>query len=310
MALGFGTDRAPKYNPNGQVLIAVLLVVVVAAAIAITVGTRTATEQKVATTVDESARALSLAEAGVEDAYRKIASGNIPSGDITLDQTAFPTTAGFQGNANYQIQSFGGDSKAFISPTGISQGETFQVLLSNPTASSQIDCSGSYPSNGRINVAFGDSGATNVPALEAVVVYKQGNSFKNARYVLDPSSSPRFPTRVAGPSSNNYSIPSDRNNLGATVSFSYLYSLAFSGLNPGDNLCLVRFRTLFNSDKSHHIAVEPVGTNLPQQGYKIVSTGNSTGSDTSRKLVVDTTFPALPGIGDYALFSASGQIGQ
>ena len=179
------SERSFNNKPQGQILIAVLLIVVVATAIAITVASRSLTEQQVSTTVDESTRALNAAEAGVEDAYRQIASGT-----ITSSGTISTPRLGGQASANYSIASFGGDTKDFISPNSVAQGESFQVILS-ATSGNSIDCTtGNYPlSSNNIRIAFGNG--TNkfdagTPALAVTMVYLNGGSYFNKRYVLEP----------------------------------------------------------------------------------------------------------------------------
>src|SRR4030065_2004501 len=67
-----GLPKSHLKSSRGQILIIFLLILVVAAAIVLSVASRTVTEIRTTTTSDESNRAYFAAEAGVEEAIKRL----------------------------------------------------------------------------------------------------------------------------------------------------------------------------------------------------------------------------------------------
>src|SRR3989344_7555940 len=106
--------KLPKQNSNsqkGQILIIFLLVLVVGLAIALSIASRSVTDVRQTTTSDESNRAYFAAEAGVDNALKKIEdrtavigvqptldlkATNRSSADVTINNLSFPSGVAFE----------------------------------------------------------------------------------------------------------------------------------------------------------------------------------------------------------------------
>src|SRR3990167_5462408 len=71
-------------DERGQVLIIIILTLLVVSLVVLAVASRSVTDIKISNVSDESARAFSAAEAGVEEAVERIRSGVIPGGSQNI----------------------------------------------------------------------------------------------------------------------------------------------------------------------------------------------------------------------------------
>jgi hypothetical protein len=292
-------------NESGQMAILVMLVLVVALTIGLTALTRTVTNIKQSTITDESNRAYSAAEAGIEDALR---------GNTQYNQNL--TIGSGPNTATFVISSpapQGGTATPFAFPNPLDKDEAQQVWLfdynnykTNSTSPYQgFFNSCSIQSNcNQLTVYWGTNGTigATTPALEAAFIYKTSTDFGVDKYAIDPNH-----TR-----GNNFS-PEDSGSAPYTITTtqgnkSYYFKKTFTlDAYTNKQYLLLRLKLLYNSDSKHDVAVNPdpnsKGTTLPAQGQVIDSQGTS--GDAVRKIRVYQSYPTLPSIFDYVLFNGS-----
>lgn len=262
--MGF-LQQTKKNFQKGQALLAVVLVMVVSLTVALSIAVKTITNIRTSSEDENSQRAFSAAEAGVEKAL--------------LQPDTASITGDFSNNSNYNT------TKSLLSGTGILikngttvlKDEPVDVWLSTyPTYAS--------PFNGNVVISWGNSGesctsseTTNTQsALEIIIISGTTASPTVNQYAYDPCA-----TRIS--TSNKFSTAA---TPGETVSGrAFAYKTASISINSG---LLMRIVPLYSAT--------PIGivgsTNLPSQGTIITSVGVS---DTSqRKIVSFRGFPKIP----------------
>lgn len=138
-----------KKSQSGQIALVVLLVMVVLLTVGLAVVSRSVTDIRISQETEESARAFSAAEAGIEEALKQDLSvwtgGDIPVGDLTAQVSVMKTNS-FE--------------------TKIEKEETAEVNLSDYSGDIEVSWSGE--------------------GLELVLIYPQGGSYKINRWALKP----------------------------------------------------------------------------------------------------------------------------
>lgn len=265
-------------SQNGQALIILLLVMVVGLTVGLSIATRTITDLRISTQTEESQKAFSAAEAGIEDALRRdltAYSGCDNDGSTPLpDCPSLPT-----GQVAVTVTPQGNTSE-FVTEQPVAQDDVAQINLDGTTASS-------------VDVYWADD---NDPAssLEITLVYYQSNSnyygIEKWSYNTDASHNSNGFTLVTGPFQFN-----GKNYKGKAANV----PISSSGGLPVTPKIL-RLRPFYGRAS---IAVQSQGGNLPLQSYKITSIG-TTGQIT-RKVEVTKSLNALPPIFDYVLYSGT-----
>lgn len=300
----------PAKNIRGQALLLVLLSMSVVLTVALSIISKSITDISITSKDEDSLRAFSAAEAGIERALATNLTGTV---DLSNNSKTNITITNLQTGTNRQ----------YLSPFGLLSGETFIYWFVNHNSSGEIDCGGSLSEcyKGRyVNVCWGDDTGSEIPAIEATIVYldpvwnvaQNFSGAKTARLAIDPDSNRR--------TGNSFSIP-DPGTWTCTIQgkpLKYKKSIDFSGLgipnsvwqsNQG-GLQLVSIKMLYNSSTSYPAGIElycpgscTADDKLPIQGVKIVSMGSS--SEANRKLEAVKTFGEPPSIFDAAIFSPS-----
>jgi len=274
----------PSYS-SGQILILILLIIVVGFTILLSIISRSLTDVRIATNTEATNRAYFAAEAGVEEALKKIAGGSISGG--TIDFAAINKST-----ADYTINS--APSVDFNYPNNVTRDDSIQINLLtnyfNPAA-------GSYAGN--LKICWGNS-TSDKPAIETTLVYENpSGTFLAKKDAFDPDL-----TRIL---TNNF-VASDAGTCTVGVtSYQFQKTLDYSTTAVPGVHYLLRIRLLYNTN------AQPLGLTtaiiggsppLPTQGYDITSTGK-TDLGTVRKLKVFKQYPGLPAIFDYVLFNGS-----
>lgn len=252
---------------SGQIALIIILMVVVIAVIVLSVASRSITEVRMTRTEEEAARALKIAETGVEEALSTL-SGNISQ---NLGEGSYSVTAGNEG------------ADGFASSGPVDNGEAIEVMLGSGAGS---------PTS--LDIYFVDtrdsSQMTTRAAVEISVYNESGGVYSVKHYGFDP---------VAGRvGTNKFTLASTSAGNYKSVDFGAVANLP---LVNGDKL--VRIKALYNKTT---IGVKPLpdGSRLPDQKYRVVSTGKIEG-DITRAVEVQRDNPALPAIFDNALYSGS-----
>lgn len=312
----------PNYARNsqsGQILIIFLLILVVGLAITLSIASRTVTDVRQTTTSDESNRAYFAAEAGVENALKKIEDGSlVPSS--TPDTTAgVDLTAVNRSQADVSVVSLSVDTgTAFEFPNAIAKDDVAQLSLIN-TFNDITTAGGAAPSILRSNGLriYWDTGA----AVEVSVITCNGATpcgaspnFNIYKWTFDGNAA-RAGANGFCNSAVTVNPAAILTTEGTNRQFGYSAAFNFTGaqcLNNdafpagSDNPVMARIRILY-SGPSRVAAIPTVaGTTLPDQGSKITSIG-VTPSGVTRKLTVTRLYPALPAIFDYVLYNGGNQ---
>lgn len=267
------------YSQKGQVVLIILLILTVLLTVGLSVASRSVTDIKISQQSQESARALWVAQAGLEQAMK----ANVGTGgDIVLNNVTYKVTAatGLDGG------------NEFVFPDKVSADDSRTFWLVEHDASGQINELIKKYNGPKLTIYWGDS--TNSPALEVTYIYKDNSdNFHNVHYAFDPQ------TRT--PPTNFSPVGSGGTILG--VNFPRSGSISTSGKTP----YLLKIKPMFNSspvqiglkvDDSSHI--------FPSQGNCFDSTATVLESNITRKLTECRYWQTTPSIFDYLLFSGGG----
>lgn len=276
-----------KGNERGEIVLIILLVMAVGLTIGLAVASRSITDIRFSNQIEESSRAFSAAEAGIEEILKQ---GLVGSTSLS----------GTIGNASYNVElnSLTSNNSVYVFPTEIAAGDTQTVWLVGQKAdgSGPDDSSRQY-SPSSIIVCWSDTGSPD-PAVEVSILFKSNSdgTYRVARGAYDPDSS-----RTG---SNGFSTPDNGVDCGEITDFSAIVN--FGGLDPllpigvTDIPIALRIRPVYADTQ---IGVFTTGgVTLPEQGKNIVSTGQ-TGSGVERRWNVVQTYAAPNDIFDYAVWS-------
>lgn len=302
-----------KKFQSGQVVLILLLVITIGLGVGLSVIQRSISNVSTSTKVEESSRAFSAAEAGIEQALDQLSQGGLPQG---VDFSA-------QNQSQAVIETSGlvpGQNQIFEIEK-VKKEDVAQVWLADPDKA--LDPSSLYYDQKELDVYWGNSGVSADPAIEVSVVYLQNGEIKRKPFYFDPDNDPDNPNRT---SSNGFSPPgtdnpdkgkfagcSDTNPVntssGTNRKFgckATLTSLDETSLGAGRILMMIRAR-LFYTSVDNPLAFEPKGgcpqkaCSFPPQATIIVSTGKS--GATQRRVQLFKQDQIAPWYFDYAIFS-------
>jgi len=273
-----------KTSKNGQVVLIVLLIMSVILVVGLSIASRSVTDIKISQQSQEAARALWVAQAGLEEA-------------IKLNQ---PIGAGEKqplGGVEYSVSKVGiGAGQEFVFPGSVAADEATTFWLINHDDSGEIS-SEKFPGGGKLTFFWGKEGAPNdadtTPALEAILIFEDSGK-KTKHYVYDPNSSRRS-------SSTHFDSPS----ASACSAFGDGTKFAFCSDEvtiPDGTPYLVRLKLLFNTNVSHPVGVKG-NADFPQQGSCYESSATIAESGVTRKLRQCQLWSTPPSVFDSVLFS-------
>ena len=254
---------------KGQALIVILLVLAVALTVGLAVVSRSVTDIGTSTTQEESSRALSAAEAGIEAAL------------------AAPMNQQYNSIGVVGIP-YSGNSISIPEP--LSAGESATIFMTGHDSDGNITEGVGEYSPGSLDLCWGTVSTGSKPAIEASLYYKTAGVYKITRYAYDPDSRGGF-------------TASDTSIGSCPTDHSYLYHKTISGLPSGK--ILLRVRLLYNGDTAHFVAVSG-SSSFPVQGKNITS--EATDGSTTRKIEVFQRYPDLAPMLDSAVFSGAGLV--
>lgn len=253
---------------SGQILILVLLVVVVALAVGLSVASRNITNLRTSTQTEQSQRAFSAAEGGVEDVLSRLSqiatSPNITTG-VSEDVTV--------GGIVARVEVIGSQ----IYQATIEEGTVGQIDLAGPPAASGPSLTVEWAKNS-------DTFESSQPAsIEVTQVYGTSPNYNQTRNAYSGGT---FAGRDETGFTGGSCIYSDEFKCRVTVAI---------GANP----VVLRIRPFWVKTT---VKVTSSGT-LPLQTYDLTSTATTDLGLTRRVQVTRTALPALPAAFDYVLFS-------
>lgn len=303
-----------KLSQHGQMILVLILVLVVVLGIGLSVVQKSLVDVSTSTKVEESSRAFSAAEAGIE----KVLQSGI----------AIPTPIPLGNEA--EIKSV---EKSDI-PKQPQEGETQVALEYPPLAKEEIAqvwladlySPGNPPdpfyTQNSLDVYWGQQNITDdaeKPAIEIKVIEYSNNDrvYTTRPFYLD-SNSTRASSSGFCDANSNCTNPSVTSSCASFTDItttsgpnrSFLCKSTLNGLSPTLTLMFLRARILYSS-KSQPFAVQAVGTGagryLPTQAKTLTSIGTS--GETQRKVSVFRLDKVVPHYFDYAIFS-SGDISK
>jgi Tfp pilus assembly protein PilX len=275
-----------KYR-SGQALLIVLLSMSVVLTIVLSVLSRSITDISVTTASEDSLRAFSAAEAGVE---RALIAGT--SETASLDNSASFTTS-------VTSLSLGGQQFGF--PVSLYAGDGAVIWFVSHDANGNYTCAdGNCFTGTSMNVCWGKEGtasdSSTTPALEVSVVYlMSAGDYATARIyrtALDPNSSRRLVNSFSDIDAGICTIDG--------VNYAFQKDIDLSGLT---NLQFARIRFLYNTDLTQPFGVS-AGASFPSQGVKIDAIGSY--GNANRRVEVVQGYPEPPFFFADAVFSQGG----
>lgn len=282
-----------RKSNSGQALVLVLLSLAVVLTLVLYILSRSITDIATSSREEESVRAFSAAEAGVERA---------------LVVGSFGGSIG-DANFNAQVSDFSEGTSTFNYPINLNVGDTATLWFVSHDNNSNLVCNVLNPcfSGSTVKVCWGKPGtATNVaPAIETSIFYTTTpldfSTTRIARAAIDPNTS----------RANNFADPDPGTCTidGVAYQFQKTFTLSALGIPAGSygtdgGLLFARIRMLYNSTESHNVGfdVNFAGNDvLPSQGSLIDSTGTS--GESNRRLEVFQAWPEPPTIFDNVVFS-------
>jgi Tfp pilus assembly protein PilX len=268
---------------RGQTVLITVLVLTIALTVALSLIRRTTVDVKTTGQLEESSRAFSAAEAGIEDALKRAG----PQANVQIGSATFDTT----------YTDIAGTSAVYTYPTGTEQGDVATIWLVPHGAGNSLDTlsDSGYCTVGEeciIDVCWEQPASpADIPAVEIAVLYTDaaGTAYNIQRFPYDPK------TERIG---NKFSRANALGSGCGGISDVYAVSVTL----PTDNArpLMLRLRPYYN--KTTFTVSPSSGRTLPSQGFEVTSTGK-TESGVTRKIVVKKMYDAPASIFDFVLYA-------
>lgn len=321
-------------SQSGQALLIILLATLVALTIGLTITQRSLTEVSNSTRVEQSTRAFSAAEAGIENALSQVSPVN---GSVT----DLGNSSGYGVSTSGEVPKVT-DHLVGLEYPPLTKASFAHFWLADPNQVFNSPNYGATYIHSNFVVYFGNSDAgsdTPKPAVEVNVVTYNTSTAKyiSNKYYIDSdgnrATNNKFTNANAGGFSdgtncsggNTASVYSAATGTGSATSSPFLckvsippqsagggYTGAYTASGSVNIPTLVRVRVLY-SNNSQRIALTPAQTGygasppdydyLPAQAVVYDATG--TAGDSKRKLRLFTLKNVVPLYFDYAIFSAA-----
>ena len=259
-------------NNSGQALIIMLLVMAAAITLGLAASRQVTTDIRVSTQQEESARAYSAAEAGIE---RALSDGGEQSLVVDTNVTASVEKITL------------GETNRVIWPHVVNAGEGVIFWLQGHTDDGSLNPAVRYTSN--VKICFDNNSGDIEPAIVAALFYEDGSSVSYFAY--DAVESRRGDNKFAATSGSNCSLTDSKQSL--TKDFAYSVTINAGVTNP----VFLWVRTAYADS---WIGFESSSGNFPAQGHLYTSTGQVAPEDApsvvSRKIQALTTFDQPPSV--------------
>lgn len=254
---------------SGQILVLVLLVVVVALSVGLSVASRNITNIRTSTQTEQSQRAFSAAEGGVEDVLARLST--------IASQAAVASPEGYKDKVQV------GELAADVT---VRAANVYEALVEEGTVA-QIDLSGATGSQIQIEWAKTSDETESVkPAsIEVTQVFKKGAGYDQARSAW---------------SGGNFGGERDESGFGSPNCFPSAAFAKCTRVALESQAVFLRIRPFWNRTT---VKVASVDGNLPVQTYDVTSTATTELGVTRKVQVTRTALPQLPAAFDYVLFS-------
>ncbi len=289
-------------DQTGQAILILLLATLVALTIGLAITQRSLTDVATSTRIDQSSRAFSAAEAGIERAIAQDTPTNINNLDLG-NQSQANVVAEEYPKPNQALE-FPEIDKAGFAHFWLVSPDQLNAWLSTPSVSPT-----SYYNADSIGLFFGKdqvyTNANDRPGLEVnLISLTSTGTFTSSKYFFDSYPNQARATGGISCLDNNVSINTSFSSNTSTTDRPFYCRATINDLGAGGATpILIRTRILYASG-SHPVALKPANTaSLPIQVAIYNSTGVS--GQTQRRLRLFTQKNVVPFYFDYALFSAS-----
>lgn len=280
---------------KGQVILILLLVMSVALGIGLSVVQRSLTDLSTSSKVEQSSRAFSAAEAGIESALQKNLSTDI-SFTVSQNQLQNQSSAEVVVKANLPQPGQALEYPAF------GKEEIAHVWLVAPS-----DLNSAAYDGTTLNIYWGNSDVSlqERPAIELTLIYQENsNNYLGKKFFIDNEPSRRSTNGFSAPN-GGCSHPPLATSLSSTLKSFYCRTTINVG--SGDipslkKLMLVRARLLYTNIAQSFAVAPSAGKSLPPQATLITSTGVS--GTSSRSVQLFQVPNVVPFYFDYAVFAA------
>lgn len=271
---------------SGQVVLMLVLITIVGLTIGLSLISRTVTDIRISSQLEQSGRAFSAAEAGVENALKGATVGG-PVATIALPDAT----------ASYSVTQVGNSSATLSFPvTSPGSLQTVWLIDHNTDGITLNEASGySYPASSSFDICWGT--APNLtPAMVVSLFYKTaGGTYKVARGAYDANAASRGNNFTSVDSAGSYCNSNFRFKKTITPTTDFAVAAA-------DKLLFLRVRPVYENTI---FAVKPSVSNpdvlLPVQS-KIITSVGQTNTGVVRKIQVIQGYNVLPEIADFGLF--------
>lgn len=265
---------------SGQIVLILVLVSVVGLMIGLSLISRTITDVRISSQIEQSNRAFSAAEAGIESGLKGGVAGGL-TGTVNLPGVS----------ATYDVSSLGGTSSVYSFPfTDIGAART--VWLVSHNEEDGLDEAGAlYPADSPLDICWGAS-EPGTAAMIVTLFYKDGGTYKIAKGSYDPDSS----------RGNNFTIA---DSVGDYCEGKYRFKKTITatadfGLPLDALLLILKLQPVYAATS---LAVKPgSGIPLPVQG-KVITSIAQTETAIVRKIKVTQSYKVLPLLLDFTLFT-------
>lgn len=275
---------------SGQIIIILLLMMLVGLSIGLVITQRSVTDVATSTQSEQSQRAFSAAEAGIEQAL----SQNSAPPDLSLGNESKAQVSG-AGAVPIGIAPGEIDGQALEYPP-IDKTKTAHFWIANPDDLSPV---GNLPDT--MEVYFGNPSTTDLPAVEVNLITKEAGVYKSNRRFFDSDATRRNDNQFEAPAScvGNPQIVNIANIKNESPSAFYCRAtISYAALAEP---MIVRVRLLYSNGK-HKIALKPKVGFLPPQAEIYTSVGSA--GQSQKTLRVFRMKKVVPFLFDFALFSA------
>lgn len=279
----------------GQIIMALILIMSVALAIGLSIVQKSLTDISTATKVEQSSRAFSAAEAGIEQALRGVSNPNpnfseIQSSATVQDDPLLPKTATTNQQEGLEYPPLAKEEIAHFHLADLNSTTNPPELFYKPPS-------------GSLEVYWGQS-AQDKAAIQIKIIYYDSltTSYKAISYFFDPDATRALSNNFTDASLNCGNVAPIQTTEGLSRNFYCKQTLS----SLPANLMILRTRLFYNST-SQPVAVRAVGTcgkdcSLPPQTRIIASTGQS--GETQRTIKLFQIEKVVPPYFDFVIFSA------
>lgn len=291
--------KSRKKSEQGQVLLLVLLAMAALATVMLSVISRSVSEVSVTSREEESLRAFSAAEAGVEEALIVGEVGTVRQGSLEVEASGETATIS---TYSADIQNYPEVPTAYAYPFDLQSGETASVWLATREGDEILPCTGTNCFTGNsFNLCWGKQSTPGDPAVYVNIVFRTGaGDYASVSNGYDSNSS----RATLG---NKFTVVSGGGNIAGqaypnctTINLTNFGPTNFDIKAAGDPI-LMRVTMLYNGLNRHVFGVTS-GSPFPTQGRRVTSEGQS--GDVTRRIDAFLLNPEMPFIFDGALYSA------